>query len=128
MRVLVGQAKRRLEQKFGAHKTNAVADCGIEACKVFRGGNVEQNRDPPAIGRIGRRKARGLGGGQRCVRSHHALLEQATRLRLRIEDHASCIAIDQCQRRWLPVPRQRAEPDDHRRPARPRQHRDMRGR
>ena len=72
--------------------------------------------------------AAGVGDGPRGVRGRHAVLEQAARLRLGIEDHGAGIAIDERQRRRLPVPRQRAEPDHHRRAARARQHRDMRRR
>ena len=56
------------------------------------------------------------------------VLEHAARFRLGIEDHGAGIAVDERQRRWLSVPRQWAEPNDHGRPARPRQHRNMRGR
>ena len=70
---------------------------GIEACEIFRRGDVEKHRDRPAVGRKGRLGAAGVGDSPRGVGRRHAVLEQAQRFRLGIEDHGAGVAIDQRQ-------------------------------
>ena len=95
--VLVRQAAGRLEQKFRAHEADAVADGGIEAREIFRRGDVEKDGDSPAVCRAGGFSAAGVGDSPRGVRSRHAVLEQAARFRLGVEDHGAGIAIDERQ-------------------------------
>ena len=97
LRILVGQAPRSLEQKLRPHEADAVADGGIEARKIFGRGNIEQDGDAPAIGRQRRLEAAGIGSDLRGIRGRHAVLEQAARFGLGIEDHGAGVAVDQRQ-------------------------------